>query len=85
MHPKSISSLSLTADGKGRSIDNIVIKRFWCSLKYEEIYLNDYKSMSELRYSIDFLQNSYMPQSDKKGYRSYARSLLFTLHFLYYS
>ena len=25
----------------------------WRTIKYEEIYLNDYKSMSELRYSID--------------------------------
>ena len=40
-------------DGKGRSIDNICIERFWRTIKYEEIYLNDYKSMSELRYSID--------------------------------
>jgi putative transposase len=39
-------------DGKGRSIDNICIERFWRTIKYEEIYLNDYKSMSELRYSI---------------------------------
>jgi len=40
-------------DGKARSIDNICIERFWRTIKYEEIYLNDYKSMSELRYSID--------------------------------
>ena len=40
-------------DGKARSIDNIAIERFWRTIKYEEIYLNDYKSMSELRYSID--------------------------------
>jgi len=39
-------------DGKGRSIDNICIERFWRTIKYEEIYLNDYKSMHELRYSI---------------------------------
>ncbi len=46
-------------DGKGRSIDHIVIERFWRSLKYEEIYLNDYKSMGELRYSIDNYINKY--------------------------
>ena len=46
-------------DGKGRSIDNICIERFWRSIKYEEIYLNDYKSMSELRYSIDNYMNKY--------------------------
>lgn len=39
-------------NGKGRSIDNICIERFWRIIKYEEIYLNDYKSMHELRYSI---------------------------------
>ena len=46
-------SIKISMDGKGRSIDNICIERFWRTIKYEEIYLNDYKSMSELRYSID--------------------------------
>jgi len=46
-------SIKISMDGKGRSIDNICIERFWRTIKYEEIYLNDYRSMSELRYSID--------------------------------
>ena len=46
-------AIKISMDGKGRSIDNICIERFWRTIKYEEIYLNDYKSMSELRYSID--------------------------------
>ena len=45
--------IKISMDGKGRSIDNICIERFWRTIKYEEIYLNDYKSISELRYSID--------------------------------
>ena len=45
--------IKISMDGKGRSIDNICIERFWRTIKYEEIYLNDYRSMSELRYSID--------------------------------
>ena len=45
--------IKISMDGKGRSIDNICIERFWRTIKYEEIYLNDYKSMSELKYSID--------------------------------
>ncbi len=44
--------IKISMDGKGRSIDNICIERFWRTIKYEEIYLNDYKSMHELRYSI---------------------------------
>jgi len=51
--------IKISMDGKGRSIDNICIERFWRSIKYEEIYLNDYKSMSELRYSINRYMEKY--------------------------
>jgi putative transposase len=53
------NNIKISMDGKGRSIDNIVIERFWRSIKYEEIYLNDYKSMNELRYSIDNYMQKY--------------------------
>jgi putative transposase len=52
-------NIKISMDGKGRSIDNICIERFWRSIKYEEIYLNHYKSMSELRYSIDIYMKKY--------------------------
>jgi len=52
-------NIKISMDGKGRSIDNICIERFWRSIKYEEIYLNDYKSISELRYSIDNYMKKY--------------------------
>lgn len=52
-------NIQISMDGKGRSIDNICIERFWRSIKYEEIYLNDYKSMQELRYSIDNYMKKY--------------------------
>ena len=52
-------NIKISMDGKGRSIDNICIERFWRSIKYEEIYLNHYKSMSELRYSIDKYMEKY--------------------------
>ena len=52
-------NIQISMDGKGRSIDNICIERFWRSIKYEEIYLNDYKSMNELRYSIDNYMKKY--------------------------
>ena len=29
-------------DGRGRCLDNIFIERLWRSLKYEEVYLQDY-------------------------------------------
>jgi len=52
-------NIQISMDGKGRSIDNICIERFWRSIKYEEIYLNHYKSMNELRYSIDNYMKKY--------------------------
>jgi len=32
-------------DGKGRALDNIYVERLWRSLKYENIYLNDYETV----------------------------------------
>ena len=32
--------IAISMDGKGRALDNIMIERFWRSLKYEHIYLN---------------------------------------------
>ena len=43
------NDISISMDAKGRSIDNIVIERFWRSLKYEDIYPNSYKNIKEAR------------------------------------
>ena len=34
-------------------IDNIVIERFWRSLKYEDVYLNDYTNKKEAQKGIN--------------------------------
>jgi len=36
------AQVQISMDGKGRAADNIFTERFWRSLKYEEVYLNDY-------------------------------------------
>ena len=46
-------------DGKGRATDNICIERFWRTIKYEEIYLNEYKNMKSLNRAIEIFINSY--------------------------
>ena len=43
----------VSMDGRGRALDNVFIERLWRSLKYEEIYLNDYESPLELHTGID--------------------------------
>jgi putative transposase len=39
-------------DGKGRWIDNVMIERFWRTIKYEDIYLKSYCSPNELEHGI---------------------------------
>jgi len=36
-------------DGKGRWIDNVFIERLWRSVKYEEVYLHAYESLTQAR------------------------------------
>ena len=38
----------MSMDGRGRYLDNIFIERLWRSLKCEDIYLQDYESVSAL-------------------------------------
>jgi putative transposase len=39
--------IEISMSGKGRCWDNIFIERFWRSLKYEEVYLNQYDCCEE--------------------------------------
>lgn len=36
--------IKVSMDGKGRFRDNIMVERFWRTLKYEEVYLNEYET-----------------------------------------
>jgi len=51
--------IKISMDGKGRATDNICIERFWRSIKYEEIYLNEYKNIKSLNRAIEKYMNSY--------------------------
>ena len=39
-------------DGKGAWRDNVFVERIWKSVKYEDVYLSAYASVSEARDSI---------------------------------
>lgn len=47
------NDISISMDAKGRSIDNIVIERFWRTLKYEDVYPSSYSTIKEARAGID--------------------------------
>ncbi len=66
------ADVKVSMDGKGRALDNIFTERFWRSLKYEEVYLNDYTTPRQARHGItgymDFYNNERAHQS--LGYRT---------------
>jgi putative transposase len=41
--------VAISRDGKGRCLDNVFVERLWRSVKYEDVYLNDYQEMPEAR------------------------------------
>jgi putative transposase len=43
------ADVQISMDGKGRALDNIFVERLWRSVKYEEVYPNDYASPREAR------------------------------------
>jgi len=44
--------ITISMDGKRRWIDNVMIERFWRSIKYEDIYLKSYENGRELERGI---------------------------------
>lgn len=46
------SGASISMDGKGCWRDNVFIERFWRTVKYEEVYLRAYETVSHARESI---------------------------------
>ena len=45
--------IRISMDGKGRWIDNVFIERLWRSVKYEEVYLHAYESLTQARNGLD--------------------------------
>lgn len=42
----------ISMDGRGRAMDNIFTERLWRSVKYEEVYLNDYATPRQARQGL---------------------------------
>lgn len=61
----------ISMDGRGRVFDNIFIERLWRTVKYEDIYLKDYATVSDLdqglRHYFSFYNHERPHQS--LGYR----------------
>ena len=50
--PLLAAQVRVSMDGCGRAFDNIFVERLWRSLKYEEVYLKDYRDVPEARHGL---------------------------------
>jgi len=61
------NDIKISMDGRGRCFDNIFIERFWRSLKYEEVYINEYQTVNDaylgIQKYIRFYNNERYHQS----------------------
>ncbi len=60
-------NIRISMDGRGRALDNIFVERFWRSVKYEDIYLKGYQTVTEaqegLKHYFQFYNNERFHQS----------------------
>ena len=62
--------IRISMDGKGSWRDNVFVERLWRSVKYEEVYLHAYDTVSDARAGIACYFNLYnqrWPHSSLKG------------------
>jgi putative transposase len=66
----SDNEIKISMDGKGRCMDNIFTERLWRSIKYQEVYINDYETPKQARQGIrQYLEkyNTYRPHQSLKN------------------
>jgi putative transposase len=68
------NKINISMDGRGRAFDNIFTERLWRSVKYQEVYLNEYNNPREARLGLTkYLNkyNTYRPHQSLKGLTPY--------------
>ncbi len=57
----------ISMDGKGCWVDNVFVERLWRSVKYEEVYLRAYQSVTEARTRIGSYLRFYNAERKHQG------------------
>jgi putative transposase len=65
-------NIIISMDGRGRAFDNIFVERLWRSVKYEEVYLHQYLSVSDAKRHLEryFLLYNTERLHESLGYRT---------------
>jgi putative transposase len=59
--------IKISMDGKGSWKDNVFIERFWKTVKYEEVYLKGYESLTEARKELKGYLEFYNQERRHQG------------------
>lgn len=60
-------NIRFSMDGRGRALDNVFVERLWRSVKYENVYLQDYQSVSEARIGLEDYFRFYNTRRPHQG------------------
>lgn len=66
------NQIKISMNGKGRALDNIFVERFFRTIKYENIYLNEYQTPKAVRTGVNEYITFYNQERlhEKLGYES---------------
>ena len=62
--------IAISMDGVGRAFDNIMVERLWRTVKYEDVYIRDYKNPAHARFG---LQRYFEYYNRRRRHRSLER------------
>jgi putative transposase len=64
--------IRVSMDGRGRIYDNIFLERLWWTVKYEEVYLHEYRTVGEARAQLSEYFRFYNEERfyETLGYRT---------------
>lgn len=75
---KSEETIKISMDGRGRCMDNIFTERLWRSVKYENIYLNEYRNPEEAKQGLNEYFKFY---NEKRRHQSLDRKTPSQIYF----
>lgn len=70
--------IQISMDGKGRWMDNVFIERLWRSVKYEDIYLKEYRTVLALRDGLKVYFEFYNNERPHQSFGIYTPSEVYT-------
>jgi len=70
IHLLEENGVKVSMDGRGQALDNVRTERFFRTIKYDDIYINEYNTPRELRAGINdymTMYNTYRPHDSLSG------------------